>query len=747
MERKTSSSHAPYSPLKDVVESMIKDVLAPVRAQASIFIYLDADFWRVRFLGVYGGEPDRVAAEKLNLLLEPVREQYGRANQEPPHEKLFELIFDLKDRSGLSVEQMRGAAVYWLKTGSLMLGDAVMTAQGQERIPHWFHEGPPHSLLRFQDTLDWAAAHRRNLESMKSVRKDIEGYEQINRTTLKIPDSAARKNLITAENLEIFLAKHIIAIDREVLERAPVEFTSPQPSLTSFFMPIRSFGQWRAAIDWIQCETKGANASPVGSLEEKLKEETSELSKSLLEELLTLTLIDIFAHTARRALAPFTFRVEEQKKKLRDAFAMLWWSQEISIHKHGECTERLVRDVRSGALVATERYLHSEVQAQPAWKCIDNSRYQGFFSYDEKRHPEATAIRLKIDSVIARVTDDEQVRARLKNDCPFDEVQYRAYLFDADQEEIKRFADELGERLEQIVREQNLRRITHEHAQYTVYEDIGHILNATLSLAGLNDVRKTLRTDLRALVEERPSLKKISNSLTLLTIMEGTVGLLRLIGILHRGDYSKLEEWFDDASLELWESRDEETERKVFRLYQEAIVHLARAMGSAFGRPWFEVTVEGHTTRYDEPCHLDPGKLTFLPLSKSRRSEAIYALLPALVEPLRNALLFLEDREDYIPDEEPIRLTIKDNRQKPAVGTPHIFVEVANLWPSDQSSNPVVAGRDPAGVKATRRFMELTGMAHIRKTHYDSEYRKLAIHLHPQKLREKILKANNPADV
>ena len=747
MERKASSSHILYGPLKDAVESMIKDVLAPVRAQAGIFIYLDADFWRVKFLGVSGGEPDRVAAEQLNLLLEPVREQYGQANDEHHHQRLFELVFDLKNRSGLSVERMRGAAVYWLTTGSLSLGDTVMTAKGQERIPHWFQEGEPRSPLRFQDTLEWAATYQRDLESMESVRKDIGRYEQINRTTLKIPNSAARKNLITGENLEIFLAQHIIALDREALEHTPVKRKLPQPSLTSFFMPIRGFGQWRAAIDWIQCETGEENSTHNHGLEKKLKEQTSELSKSALEELLTLTLINIFAHTARKALAPFTLGVKDQREKLRNAFALLWWSQEISIYKQGDCIERLGRDARSGALVATGRYLQSDGQAQAAWKCINNAHYQGFFSYDEKRHPEATAIRIKIDPVIARVTDDEQVRARLKNDCPFDEVRYRTYLFDANEEEIKRFADQLGERLEEIVREQNLRRITHEQAQYTVYEDIGHILNATLSLAGLNDVRKTLRTDLRALVEELPSLRKISNSLTLLTIMEGTVGLLRLIGILHRGDYSKLEEWFDEASLALWESRDEKTEKKVFQLYQEAIVHLARAMGSAFGRPWFAVTVEGQTTFYDEACHLDPGKLTFLPLSKSRRSEAIYALLPALVEPLRNALLFLEDREDYIPAREPIRLTIKDNRRKPAMGTPHILVEVANLYPSDLPSNMVVAGRDPAGVRATRRFMDLTGMAHIRRTSYKDEYRTLAILLHPQKLREKILKTNNPTDI
>lgn len=405
MERKTSSSHILYGPLKDAAESMIKDVLAPVRAQAGIFIYLDADFWRVKFLGVSGGEPDRVAAEQLNLLLEPAREQYGQANDEQHHQRLFELVLDLKNKSGLSVEQMRGAAVYWLTTGSLSLGDTVTTAKGQERIPHWFHEGEPRSPLRFQDTLEWAATYQRDLESMKSVRKDIDRYEQINRTTLKIPNSAARKNLITGENLEIFLAQHIIAIDREALEHTTVKRKLPQPSLTSFFMPIRGFGQWRAAIDWIQCETGEENSTHNHGLEKKLKEQTSELSKSALEELLTLTLINIFAHTVRKALAPFTLGVKDQREKLRDAFALLWWSQEIAIYKQGDCIERLGRDARSGALVATERYLQSDGQAQAAWRCIDNARYQGFFAYDEKRHPEATAIRIKIDPVIARVTD------------------------------------------------------------------------------------------------------------------------------------------------------------------------------------------------------------------------------------------------------------------------------------------------------------------------------------------------------
>lgn len=285
-EKKTSSSHILYDPLEDAGKSMIKAVLAPVRAQAGFLIYLDAELWGVKFLGVYGGEPDRAAAEQLNLLLEPLREQYGRANDEHHHQRLFELVFDLKNRSGLSVEQMRGAAVYWLTTRSLSLGDTVLTGKGQERIRHWFHEGEPRSPLRFQDTLEWAATYHRNLESMKGVRKDIDGYEQINETTLKIPNSAARKNLVTGENLEIFLAQHIIAMDREALEHAPVKRQRSQPSLTSFFMPVRGFGQWRAAIDWIQCETAEDGSAHTRGLEKKLKEQTSEFSKSALEELL-----------------------------------------------------------------------------------------------------------------------------------------------------------------------------------------------------------------------------------------------------------------------------------------------------------------------------------------------------------------------------------------------------------------------------------------------------------------------------
>jgi hypothetical protein len=740
-----------YGPLKDAVESMIRDVLAPVTAHAGFFVYLEADLWSVRFLGVNGGQADSAAAERLDQLLEPIKKHYQRSGDENPQRRLFKLALDLQKRSGLTLKQMQGAAVHWLIMRRLALGNTSRTGDDAQKIHFWSVPGEARPLLRFQNAIDWAATYGGDLERMRAEREDVASCSQINRTVLKVPGSAAYRNLVTGENLDIILAEHIISLDEESLSRS-ADATQPfEQSLNFFLMPIRGLGQWRAAIDWIGRQAgKRDEASVNNNLDLNIGRQASELSQSALEELLTLSLINIFAHTARKALAPFTFRLEHQKRKLSDAFAMLWWSREIRLYKHGFCIERLTRQASStdadresveGMLVADASDVPpaaSEVEWNEVSQTFYPTLYPGFFSYNGKTHPELTIIRLKIDPVIARVTDDAEERARLKYDAPFDEVWYYCHLFDADEEEIRRFADQLGECLEQIVIEQNLRRIAHEKAQYAVYEDIGHVLGTSLSIAGLNDSRKTLRTDLCGLVEQRPKLRKVSNSLTLLTILEGSVGLLRLIGILHRHDFSKLEEWFDDASIAAWESKEKRVEEKVFQLYHDAVVHLARSIGSAFGRPWLEVTVGEQTTRYNEECHFDLNNLNFLPLSRARRGEAIYALLPALVEPLINALKFMDDVNEHLPLAEPIKLLIEDNRRKPMTGTPCIHVEVRNLCPAALFPNPQDLKRDPSGVKTTRRFLALTEMATLKRTQHRDEHRVLSILLHPKKLYDKI---------
>jgi len=115
--------------------------------------------------------------------------------------------------SGLSWAEIQGAAVYWLETGGVNLGNTSVSQGGRlSRVEHWSLIKNTRPLIRFQDVLDWAATYRFNIQQMQSERADTERYEELGPTVLKIPMPAVRNNLVVRDNLHIFLAEHIISL-------------------------------------------------------------------------------------------------------------------------------------------------------------------------------------------------------------------------------------------------------------------------------------------------------------------------------------------------------------------------------------------------------------------------------------------------------------------------------------------------------------------------------------------------------
>lgn len=735
-------------PIRDTVESLIGDVLAPVRAPAGFFIYLHPDKWQVSFLGINGGGTTTGEGDDFAPVWESLKEEWCQQSfagdtggAVETHRRLFAIVFDLADKHGLTLRQLQSAAVRLLTSKGLALGNTIYTAGGEERVGHWTIGGPARPLLRFQDSLDWAATYKRDLRAMKQRRTDAGGYAVIhaeNPTVLKVPTSAARANLVTADNLDIFLAEHILALDEQTFSR---QLLSSDPSLTLYFLPIRGLGQWRAAINWISLETSG-DVRPA-SLESRLSQQTSELAKSALEELMTTTLLNIFDYTARKIQSQFNHGPQERRRTLRDAFSMLWLSKEIRYFKEGHCIERLERDPDDGSMVPTPLPpVPAGLLPGGQWKTIAGSRYEGFLSHDGRRHTEPTTVRLVIDPVIARVTSELGEAARLKGICPFDEVQYSLVLFQADETELMRWGDQLAQCLEQIVKEQDLRMKAlssqRDRVHATVHESTAHVLKGGLSIAGLDDARNTLDGLLRESPQSVP-LKKIRNSLNLLTVLEGSVHQLRLNSILHTRDYSKLSKWFDEGLLALWNSTRESDERLVLRRYKDSVVHLARAIGSSLGRPWVEVTVEGETETFNEDCPFEGSRLRFLPLTDLETSEAVYALLPALVEPLTNALEFYYRFSDQLPARAPIKLVIEDNRHgRRGLRVSHIAVRIGNLCPTDIFSSAALLRNDPPGVRQTRELLAFSRLAAINPTSHDGTHRWVNVLIHPQRLYLKV---------
>ena len=744
------------SPVGETVESLIGDVLGAVNTRAGFLSYFNPGNREVRFLGVKGGDTRLGSDAHDERVWSTLREMYLRRTvvrgprAEDPHRLIFELIFDLAGRLRLTLPQLQGASKRLLISKGLSLGSHAVTPEGPRPVEHWSFGEAGRNMLRVQDSWDWAACGH-DLERLKLERADTASYEALSGerpTILKVPRSADRAGLVTADTIDVFAAEHVIALDEQTFSRPGVLLAAPEPGLTFFFLPVRGLGQWRASVNWICVAPSAAEKQ----LEKQLAEQASRLSHAVLEELNTAYIIGIFARAARKALPPHVIRHSQKRVALRDAFTILFCAREVLYFKRGACVEHLVRDERSGELVRAGAAARStEILCPGGWTTPLGSRYPGFFSDDGRRHPDLTTIRLSIAPVMATAIPKDEAAARLSDYLPFDEVYYRLHLFQGNASEIRRWGDQLAECLGQIVNEQYLRQVAFERERERVfarvYEHVAHFLGGSLEAAGLDATRKTLRRELRPMLADSVPLKMVNNALTLLTLTEGSVGLLRLIGILSRKEYGKLGEWFDDSSLGMWCPDDPRGGGQTLDRYVRSIVHLARAIGSARGRPWVAVEVNGRPAPCDDSyCEFDRRELHFPPLSLSARGEAVYAMLPALVEPLVNALRFYADAGEQIPAREPIRLKIDDRRQSPPPGTgPHISVGIGNLCPPSLFADEEALQQDPPGVQMTRRLMTLSRLATLMPTEHDGAYRWVTVHLHPQRLHAWIHTHERPA--
>ena len=217
--------------------------------------------------------------------------------------------------------------------------------------------------------------------------------------------------------------------------------------------------------------------------------------------------------------------------------------------------------------------------------------------------------------------------------------------------------------------------------------------------------------------------------------------MLRLVGILNRNEYERLAHWFSLDSLREWDKEEALDD------YVSSIIHLARSIGSAMGRPAFDVQINGgEFQRYRDNLRFDPFELNFPPLSRARKDEPIFAILPALIEPLVNALSYLRDEADGIDKEdeqEPIKIVIRDCRRSSGEGTsgshrscelvrlPHILIQIGNRCLSRLDV-------EPSGINTTRQLLERTRLATIGNGEYDGEYWWVPVLLHPQELYKQI---------
>jgi hypothetical protein len=650
------------------------------------------------------------------------------AKQLGPHLKLDEQL-------------VRAVAVRWLEEESLSLGDAFsLPAWNGER---WRSSPNQQAPLRFQDAIDWYAGHHCSVERAKFAREA--GYSEVgatrsNPTILRVPMSASRPNIVTLGNLKTFLAEHLLAYDQYASSVSPAQNVNESSGLTFFFLPIKGLGQFRAAIDWVGVDGYKMNSLKI---EHQLMEQASTLQRLGLESLFTQSLIQSFSTSLRQA---FSEMQEEESASssgaLYQAFADLWWASEVRFYKDGHLQNRLLR-----AEGENDVTWHSSTASQPRWNLpwtIYDGTCRGFLTTSGNGHPDLTYIRLKLSSFAQPSNDtNRKLRRALSNallgfrdlektigELPFDEVYFACYFFEPVEEDLAEWVDQLGEAVVTVLLEQTIQRTKIVRSRAKTVERLAHWLNGLMRSVGRARAANNLQQAAVLVSDDDTAsqlLKEVGNSLQLMVLAEAGTSLFRLYGTIDEGDFGHLRKWFTETSRLEW------GKTSAFEKYRNSIAHLARAIGGARGHKRIDIVVQGTKTEYTTGCELDLDELRFPPLAKGEKvNEPILALLPALTEPLENALNYLDKRQQ-LGSETPIRIEIEDLRQ---TESPCILVNIGNRFFADDELP------ERHGLARAQQLMEITELATISEGEKrDVEgvpYYFVPVRLHPQRLAEAI---------
>jgi hypothetical protein len=652
-------------------------------------------------------------------------------------------------RTEINEECLSAVAGRWLEENPLLLGDVPeLPARASDRRRS---HAAGRAQLRFQDALDWSAAYGYSLDAARSDNYDRykEYTELMSETVLKVPHSASRPNLVTTDNLKVILAEHMLAYNTFTRSFAK------DSGLTFFFQPLKGLGQYRAAIDWVTVENAGG--VPSHQTESRLNKEASPLQQRALELLFTQSLLRYFATSLQQALSNWEAGDEESSDNLRRVFADLWWANEVSFFKDGQFRNRLVRSEGESDLTWITASDGKISKIEQRTLNIYHGQYRDFLATSGKRHPDLTHIRLnlsalvdprKTDNILQQLLNSASISQRdlasAVADLPFDEVVFACYFVQPAAEDFSVWVDQLATSILWNLVEQikHRRRIVESRAE--ALEGAAHWINSLMRISGRDEAVRQLDRVISALecdeppsAELRSRLIKVRRLLILQVLPESGAGVFRLIGTLRSENYDKLRNWFTKTSKEQWERPE------TFDQYLRSITHLARAIGSALGRPHLIVEANGQLTHYKDDCVLDTYELQFPPLSKAETDmEAVLALLPALTEPLTNAILYLEKIEQRAKHHvgeaskpKPIKLRIEDSRPS------HILVKIGNPYfgTNEAPSLP--------GVSITRRLMSFTKLADIDdkveiNEDHDGRYLWVSVRLHPQMLAELIGQTN-----
>jgi hypothetical protein len=697
--------------LRRMLSSPMRENLSTIGADTALLLYLDPFTNEIRVISLDSRPDDVEKALSLQAELDVAKELSRLENTDNPRAYFYNLIFELAENSGLSNQDFYAAAVYLVQSQTLPLGNYFTSSVDDLiTVDHWSWKGQKRPLIRFQDAIDWAAIYNFNLDSLKKDRPDTYDYEQLTTKVLKIPRTAEIPRIVTQDNFYFFLAEHILSLGPEWTLNTVRHLVRAIPSFAFYFWPLQGLGQWRAGVLWI---SRVGDQIAAENLPRVLATETSSLAQSTLTELFSLLLLNTFTVLLRQSLSS-GLRNSDLPQMIR-AFPLLWWSSQITFFKNHRFVQHIERDT-DGKLLSNKL-----PRNQPAFP-LTSTIPSGFFEMGIDRNDQETIIRLRLQNLVSSESkkDDKQTL----NFWPFDDIYFKVRLFGDTSAHVRRWAEQLEQRLGKVIEDNTLqRRATYEvrvRESEQVYEGLGHMLKGSVSLTGWADALDALITDYPDEQSMSTTLKKVKRSLSLLAILEGSAGLLRLVGILNRKEYNKLTYWFT-------RNKSSWNEPSLLDDYTTSLTHLARAIGSALGYPFLQVKIGSNPPQvYTNPVTFKIKHLHFPPLSKERGPDAIFALLPAFIEPYINAIRYVRDTEEVQERKknDPVKLYIEDRRNS---NRSHIFVKILNFCPTKPPAHQT-------GLRITKKLMQKTMLATIIDGYFEQDQWAVGIQLHPQKL-------------
>ena len=250
-----------------------------------------------------------------------------------------------------------------------------------------------------------------------------------------------------------------------------------------------------------------------------------------------------------------------------------------------------------------------------------------------------------------------------------------------------------------------------------LYEGLGHALKAMVQVTAWWIHREKLAELVpKSRAKHRLALEQATNGFNLFAPVQGMGELIRLVALLQRGqkpDFEKISQWVARSEFEAWQNGDEKV---IVAPFVETIKKISVSICRAYGWPRVTITslVAGEKRAFcwDHPedskaatlenaaerIDFDPRTLRIPPLRAD--TGAIFAFLPSVVEPMRNALEYLLKTKHEFGKPHALRVHVE------SVLPDHLTLCIGNAVPSNRLPPPKM----PDGLRVTQRLVEEIGL-------------------------------------